>query len=154
MAGVSERRAYRIVRPFITLLSQLPGGCPNHGHGIRHESQVLRGVPVMLIGSADDRWFKSRYSGPDRECVLVAHLTEGAVGVRDSKYRTGPTLYFDAAAWDEFLTSVQLDRPWAVRVFSSGGPGRAAQVYRSAAQRVIAVLEARSAPNTAGARAG
>lgn len=56
------------------------------------------------------RWFKSSHSGPDKECVEVAHLTGGSVGVRDSKRRTGPALVFDATAWDQFLTSVRIDR--------------------------------------------
>ncbi|MFI5719654.1 DUF397 domain-containing protein [Nocardia sp. NPDC051750] len=65
----------------------------------------------MTTDPAEAQWFKSSYSGPDRDCVEIAHLTGGAVGVRDSKCRSGPVLVFDSAAWDEFLTSVRIDRP-------------------------------------------
>lgn len=65
----------------------------------------------MSIDPARGQWFKSSYSGPDRDCVEVAHLAGGAVGVRDSKRRAGSALYFDATAWDEFLASVRNARP-------------------------------------------
>ncbi|GGL45117.1 DUF397 domain-containing protein [Nocardia jinanensis] len=65
----------------------------------------------MTDDLAGARWFKSSHSGPDRECVEVAHFTGGVVGVRDSKRRTGPALIFCATAWDEFLASVRIDRP-------------------------------------------
>lgn len=37
----------------------------------------------------------------------VAHLTNGAVGVRDSKNPTGPALIFTPAEWDAFTTGIQ-----------------------------------------------
>jgi hypothetical protein len=39
-------------------------------------------------------WFKSRRSGPSKDCVEVAFLAGGHVGVRDSKNPTGPALVF------------------------------------------------------------
>ncbi|MFI1463059.1 DUF397 domain-containing protein [Nocardia carnea] len=65
----------------------------------------------MSIDPAQDLWFKSSYSGPDRDCVEVAHFAGGVVGVRDSKFRGGAALLFDATAWDEFLASVRIGRP-------------------------------------------
>ncbi|MDQ3576341.1 MAG: DUF397 domain-containing protein [Actinomycetota bacterium] len=47
-------------------------------------------------------WHKSSFSGPNGGCVEVS-WPEQAVGVRDSKYPTGPTLAFPAAHWHEFL---------------------------------------------------
>lgn len=52
-------------------------------------------------------WFKSRRSGPDRDCVEIAHLDGGTVVVRDSKNADGPTLTFTPAEWDAFTTSIR-----------------------------------------------
>jgi hypothetical protein len=53
-------------------------------------------------------WFKSTRSGPSRDCVEVAHLSGGIVGVRDSKNPTGPALVFTPAEWDAFTAGVQV----------------------------------------------
>jgi hypothetical protein len=39
--------------------------------------------------------------------VEVAHLTNGAVGVRDAKNPTGPALLFTPCEWDAFTTGLQ-----------------------------------------------
>ncbi|MFE6857420.1 DUF397 domain-containing protein [Nocardia sp. NPDC057668] len=52
-------------------------------------------------------WFKSSYSRPNSDCVEAVHLSNGAVGVRDSKNPAGPALLFEGAAWDEFLADVR-----------------------------------------------
>jgi len=49
------------------------------------------------------KWFKSSLSGPDQDCVEVAFLGSGKVGVRDSKNRTGPALIFTPGAWNAFV---------------------------------------------------
>ncbi|TLG03484.1 DUF397 domain-containing protein [Nocardia cyriacigeorgica] len=49
------------------------------------------------------RWFKSRRSVGGNDCVEVAHLDQGQVGVRDSKNPSGPALVFTPAEWDTFL---------------------------------------------------
>lgn len=51
-------------------------------------------------------WFKSSRSGGSKECVEVAHLTGGMVGVRDSKNPTGPALVFTPSEWDAFLAGI------------------------------------------------
>ncbi|MBF6296572.1 DUF397 domain-containing protein [Nocardia amamiensis] len=59
-------------------------------------------------------WFKSSYSSSDKECVEVAFLGSGSVGVRDSKDPTGPALVFTPSEWDSFtgrITGGELDRP-------------------------------------------
>lgn len=43
-------------------------------------------------------WRKSSFSGGNTNCVEVA-MTVTAVGVRDSKYTTGPTLSFPLSVW-------------------------------------------------------
>ncbi|WP_067667686.1 DUF397 domain-containing protein [Nocardia miyunensis] len=51
-------------------------------------------------------WFKSSYSSSQSECVEVAWLSDGQVGVRDSKNPTGPALTFGPAEWDALIASV------------------------------------------------
>ncbi|WSV80399.1 DUF397 domain-containing protein [Nocardia sp. NBC_01009] len=53
------------------------------------------------------RWFKSARSSGTKDCVEVAHLDGGLVGVRDSKNRTGPALVFTPGEWDAFIAGVQ-----------------------------------------------
>ncbi|MEU2101357.1 DUF397 domain-containing protein [Nocardia sp. NPDC019255] len=56
---------------------------------------------------AGAKWFKSRHSsGGSGECVEVAHLDGGMVGVRDSKNPTGPALIFTPTEWDTFTAGV------------------------------------------------
>ncbi|WP_330253697.1 DUF397 domain-containing protein [Nocardia sp. NBC_00565] len=59
-------------------------------------------------------WFKSSHSGGQTDCVEVAWLAGGGVGVRDSKNSTGPALVFTPGEWDAFAAGVrvgQFDRP-------------------------------------------
>ncbi|NKY31353.1 DUF397 domain-containing protein [Nocardia gamkensis] len=53
---------------------------------------------IDLSGAA---WFKSARSGT-KDCVEVAHLEGGMVGVRDSKNPSGPALVFTPGEWDAF----------------------------------------------------
>lgn len=52
-------------------------------------------------------WIKSSYSHHGGECVEVAHLSGGLVGVRDSKNPSGPALVFEPGEWDAFSLSVK-----------------------------------------------
>ncbi|MEV6068180.1 DUF397 domain-containing protein [Nocardia sp. NPDC052001] len=58
---------------------------------------------------AGARWFKSSRSGAGKECVEVAFLTGGQVGVRDSKNPGGPALVFGAREWDSFTELIVRD---------------------------------------------
>ncbi|WP_081769081.1 DUF397 domain-containing protein [Nocardia nova] len=37
----------------------------------------------------------------------MAHLRDGAVGVRDSKDRSGPALVFTSSEWDTFIAHIR-----------------------------------------------
>ncbi|WP_040791522.1 DUF397 domain-containing protein [Nocardia paucivorans] len=68
----------------------------------------------MTVGSSDAQWFKSSYSGGNDECVEVAWLGDGRVGIRDSKNPVGPALVFTTGEWSVFTAGVRgggLDRP-------------------------------------------
>ncbi|WFE41202.1 DUF397 domain-containing protein [Micromonospora sp. WMMD998] len=51
-------------------------------------------------------WFKSSRSSDNANCVEV-RFAGGAVDVRDTKDRTGPTLAFDSGSWASFLTGLK-----------------------------------------------
>ncbi|WP_433657524.1 DUF397 domain-containing protein [Nocardia sp. CA-128927] len=51
-------------------------------------------------------WFKSTYSAGGNDCVEVAHLDGGMVGLRDSKNPTGPVLVITPGAWEAFTAGV------------------------------------------------
>ena len=51
-------------------------------------------------------WIKSSYSSNPGGCVEVA-LTSSAVGLRDTKDRSGGTLIFDHRRWASFLRAVK-----------------------------------------------
>ncbi|MFF3567069.1 DUF397 domain-containing protein [Nocardia jiangxiensis] len=56
----------------------------------------------MIVDLSGARWFKSSRSVSGGDCVEVAHLNGGKVGVRDSKNPAGPALIFGSAEWDVF----------------------------------------------------
>ena len=63
-----------------------------------------------MIWYPGDEWFKSSYSGTQGDCVEVAWLGSGRVGVRDSKDPAGPALDFAPADWDAFIALMRGDR--------------------------------------------
>lgn len=52
------------------------------------------------------RWFTSSRTSGGKECVEVAFLDGGLVGVRDSKNRTRPPLIFTTGEWSAFTGGV------------------------------------------------
>lgn len=55
----------------------------------------------------DVTWFKSSLSYSNGNCLEVARLPDGQVGVRDSKNPERAVLRFTQAEWQAFLTGVQ-----------------------------------------------
>lgn len=69
---------------------------------------------AVNVDLSDPKWFKSSHSGADQECVEVAFLDGGRIGVRDSKNPTGPALTFTPDEWDAFTAGVadgEFERP-------------------------------------------
>ena len=60
----------------------------------------------MNVDLSRAQWVKSNRSSGGQECVEVAFLDKGVVGVRDSKNPTGPALTFTPGEWDKFTTSI------------------------------------------------
>ncbi|MFC3965785.1 DUF397 domain-containing protein [Nocardia jiangsuensis] len=58
----------------------------------------------MSVDLSGARWFKSTRSSAGKDCVEVAHLDAGMVGVRDSKNPGRGALVFTSSEWTAFLT--------------------------------------------------
>ncbi|NQE67571.1 hypothetical protein NG2371_02024 [Nocardia gamkensis] len=70
---------------------------------------LRRGKELRAVNGdlSEANWFKSSRSASGSQCVEVAWLGGGMIGVRDSKNPTGPALVFAPRVWDAFTTSVQ-----------------------------------------------
>ena len=66
------------------------------------EGLTLGGRP----GRTDLDWIKSSLSFSNSNCVEVASLPDGEIGVRDSKDSEGPVLRFTSGEWRAFLGGV------------------------------------------------
>lgn len=53
--------------------------------------------------STEPRWRKSSYSADQGNCVEVAELPDGTIGMRDSKHPAAAVLTFSADQWAAFL---------------------------------------------------
>lgn len=59
--------------------------------------------PVRGVSMSDLSWTKSSLSHANGNCVEVADLPGGHVGMRDSKDVSGPVLIFTPEEWHAFL---------------------------------------------------
>lgn len=55
------------------------------------------------VDFSDAKWFTSSRTDGGRECVEVAFLEGGRIGVRDSKDRARPPLVFTPGEWQAFI---------------------------------------------------
>lgn len=61
----------------------------------------------MTVDLSNAAWFKSSRSASNGQCVEVAFLDEGMVGVRDSKDSSGPALVFTPGEWNAFISGTK-----------------------------------------------
>jgi Domain of unknown function (DUF397) len=54
-------------------------------------------------------WKKSSYSAANGNCVEVARLGTGYIGVRDSKNTALPAVGFSPASWRTFISDMKRD---------------------------------------------
>jgi hypothetical protein len=59
------------------------------------------------VRAADTQWIKSSHSFSNGNCVEVAHLSDGHIGVRHSHHSQGPVLRFTPAEWHAFLAGAR-----------------------------------------------
>jgi hypothetical protein len=69
-------------------------------------SSVVDDSPAAEVAH-DLVWRKSSWSAFNGDCVEVAGLRGGLVGVRDSKDRTGSVLIISGEAWQAFLDNIK-----------------------------------------------
>ena len=58
---------------------------------------------MRVVTPQNVSWKKSSYSAANGNCVEVARLRAGYIGVRDSKNAALPALGFSQASWQAFL---------------------------------------------------
>ena len=56
-----------------------------------------------LTPAGDSSWVKSSLSFSNSNCVEVANLPDGKIGVRNSRDSEGPVLRFTSDEWHAFL---------------------------------------------------
>lgn len=61
----------------------------------------------MTTNLSGAQWFKSSYSGGGGDCIEIAWLERGHVGVRDSKDPAGPSLVFSPTEWAAFTARMK-----------------------------------------------
>jgi Domain of unknown function (DUF397) len=66
-----------------------------------------RSDPVTGTSPQEPEWIKSSFSFANGNCVEVADLGGGTVGVRNSRDASGPVLRFTPDEWHAFLGGVR-----------------------------------------------
>ncbi|MGH7441194.1 MAG: DUF397 domain-containing protein [bacterium] len=73
--------------------------------------QPYNGMPAPEL--TDATWEKSRHSNPNGACVEVAHLPNGEIALRNSRFPEGPALLYtkpEIAAFVAAAKDGQFDR--------------------------------------------
>jgi hypothetical protein len=69
---------------------------------------------MRSVSPSDLLWRKSSYSAANGDCVEVARLADGHIGVRDSRNTVLPPLRFTSTRWHTFVGELKhgrSDRP-------------------------------------------
>lgn len=77
---------------------------PGKNHGITSPESASTKASDRHTGQ---RWVKSSLSYANGDCVEVAGLPEGLIGVRDSKDASSAVLRFTASEWEAFIGGVK-----------------------------------------------
>ena len=83
-------------------------------------SNQTEGLSMGRIVSAGDDWDeshgagwrKSSHSMSNGQCLETARLTDGRIGVRDSRAAKGPVLRFEPEAWGAFLAELRTSQSY------------------------------------------
>ena len=70
-------------------------------------SEPYNGIPAPEITGVT--WQKSRFSNPNGACVEVAHLPNGEIAMRNSRFPEGPALVYTKAEIAAFLAGAKAD---------------------------------------------
>jgi hypothetical protein len=72
-----------------------------------HPQVPLHNHLHVHVGTDSARWRKSTLSNPSGNCVELAELAEGMIGVRNSRHPAGPVLVYTRAEIAAFFVAVQ-----------------------------------------------
>ena len=70
----------------------------------------IKDCQMRAVTPENISWQKSSYSAANGNCVEVACLGAGYIGVRDSKNAAPATLGFTPACWRAFVSDVKRNR--------------------------------------------
>jgi hypothetical protein len=70
----------------------------------------MKGPDMRSAAPHHISWKKSSYSAANGNCVEVARLGGGHIGVRDSKNAAMPAMGFTPAAWRTFIREIKSNR--------------------------------------------
>jgi hypothetical protein len=70
----------------------------------------IKDYQMRAVTPKNISWKKSSYSAANGNCVEVARLVAGYIGVRDSKNAAPAALGFTQASWRTFVSDVKSDR--------------------------------------------
>jgi Domain of unknown function (DUF397) len=71
----------------------------------RNMSDIYNGISATELTNVT--WQKSKHSNPNGACVEVAHLANGEIAVRNSRFPAGPALVYTRAEIAAFLAGAK-----------------------------------------------